>query len=283
MIKIITDTNAALPPDMVERYGISLIPIYVHFGNKTFRDGIDLSTQQFYEMLEASPTLPRTSQPPVGEFLDLYARIRQDDPDADILAILISSRMSGTYSAGVYAQQQLNDPHVHVFDSKTIAHGYGLMVLEAARMAEAGATIEEVLARLKDMRDRMRIFTTMPTLKYLEKGGRIGKAAYLVGSLLDLKPLIGVEDGMATPHSKHRTYTKAVRSLIDLAIEESKKAKRVVMGVMHANAFELAKNAIDELREKVNPEILVMGVVGAGLGTHVGPGAFCIAWYTFSD
>lgn len=283
MIHIITDTNASLPQDLVDRYSIRQIPIYVHFGNKTFRDGIDITSAQFYEMLEAAPELPRTSQPPVGEFIELFNEIKKEDPEGTILAILLSSNLSGTYSAAVYAQKQVGDENIHVFDSKQIAHGYGLMVLEAAKMAEEGASIDVILAVLEDMRERVEIYTTMKSLKYLEKGGRIGKAAFLLGSVLDLKPVLGVKDGFAVAHSKYRTYNKAVRSLLDIAIEEAKKAKRVIMGVMHANVLDIAQEAIEELKEKVNPELLILGNVGAGVGTHVGPGAFCVAWYTFPE
>ncbi len=280
MIRIVTDSNSSLPSDLLEQYSITQIPIYVTFGDETLRDGIDLSITEFYKRLANSKELPTTSQPSVGDFESLYRRLLEDDPRRTIISVHLSSQLSGTIASARQAVAMLPFADIRVFDSRSISLGYGFMALEAARLAREKASVEAIMEHLADMRDRMEVYTVFNTLDYLAKGGRIGRATHLLGSLLDLKPILTVREGLTAAQGRYRTFNRALSVMHDLALEGAKGQENLLLGVMHADSEDAAQRLAEELEEALQPTMTVIGAVGSGLGTHVGPGAVGVAWYS---
>ncbi len=280
MIRIVTDTDSNLPQDIVDEYGITLVPIQIIFGDKVLRERIDLTDAESYRMMSAAKELPKTSQPPVGAFKMAYEDILAGEPDAQILSIHISNKLSGTIASARQAADLLPDADITPFDTLSASLGQGLMVVRAAEMARQGADVAAILKTLEAMRERMEVFFVLNTLEYLAKGGRIGKASHLMGQLLDIKPILVLADGEIDAHSRHRTWRRAVDALCDLVMEAAGGAESIHIGVLHAVSEEAARGLADDLREALKPDTLILGEVGPGLGVHTGPGALGLCWVT---
>lgn len=280
MIRIVTDTDANLPDDLISKYDITLVPIQIIFGREVLRERVDISDAEAYRRMSAAKELPKTSQPPVGAFKTAYEEILGEEPDAQILSIHISSKLSGTISSARQAAHLLPDVRIALFDTFSASLGQGLMVIRAAEMARQGADIEAILTTLTAMREGMQVYFVLNTLDYLAKGGRIGKASHLVGQLLDIKPILALEDGEIDAHSRHRTWRRAVDALCDLIMASASDAESVHIGVLHAVSEEPARALSDELGAALNPDTLILGEVGPGLGVHTGPGAIGLCWIT---
>ncbi len=201
MWRIVTDSTMDLPQEWVEQYGITVVPIHIHFNGDTYLDRVTLSEDDFYRLIEERGIIPKTSQPSPGEFVEVYRKLA---PEADaILSVHISSRLSGTYESAVQAARMVADEvRVEVFDSWSGSGGLGFMVLEAARMAEAGASLEEALERLAWMRDAMRIYLMLDNLKFPQMSGRVTFVQHMVASMLRMKPIVAVREGRLEPADK---------------------------------------------------------------------------------
>jgi DegV family protein with EDD domain len=280
VIRIVTDTDSNLPQDVVDEYGITLVPIQIIFGDKVLRERIDLTDAESYRMMSAAKELPKTSQPPIGAFKTAYEDILAGEPDAQILSIHISNKLSGTIASARQAADLLPDADITLFDTLSASLGQGLMVVRAAEMARQGADVAAILKTLEAMRERMEVFFVLNTLEYLAKGGRIGKASHLVGQLLDIKPILVLEDGEIDAHSRHRTWRRAVDALCELIMASAEGAESIHIGVLHAVSEEPARALAGELAEALKPATLILGEVGPGLGVHTGPGALGLCWIT---
>ena len=282
MIKIVTDANANLPPDLVEAFGICLIPAYVIFGDEQFPESA-LTTGEVIARLDHGGPFPKTSQPAPQDFATAYERLLREDASSTILSIHLTGANSGTVDSARRAAESVRarwpDASIHVFDTRAFAIGQALMVREAAVMAQFGAAADTILTRLQDMRDRLKFYFVLDTLDYLYQGGRIGRAAHLLGSLLSIKPVLTVRDGVMESYARFRTQRQAFDALRDLALKagENVRGLRLAIGyVVHdADARALA----DELRGELDLEVLMVTEVGAALGVFTGPGALGISWY----
>ena len=279
MIRVVTDTMSDLPQTVVDRYNISLIPAYVTFSGGTIRDRFDMSPTEFYKRLVSAADLPVTNQPSVRDFESLYRRLLTDTPDATILSIHISLALSGTIESGRQAAALMENSDIRIFDTQSISLGQGLMVREAALMAQEGAEIEAILKRMEDMRRKSRSYWTLDTLEYLAKGGRIGRAARLMGNLLDMKPILTLESGAIEAHSRTRTRARAIDELRDLVLQAGKDSQGLHVGVMHSQSEEEALQLSEELRTELEPDVLLYSETGPAIGTHVGPGMLGVCWY----
>jgi len=277
VIKIVTDSASGITPQVAQQLGITLVPLYVHFGTETFRDGIDLQLPEFFSRLKAAPQLPTTSQPSAGDFVEVYRPLMADGHE--VVSIHLSSRLSGTVTSALTAQGMLPGCQVHVVDSMFIASAEALMTVEAARMAAAGQGVEAILARLRQFVAGFHIYFVVDTLEYLQKGGRIGKAAALLGTALQMKPILSVTDGAVEAKERIRTKSKALARLVDLVVEESAGRSRVYLGVLHAGALEEARELEAKLRERVTPTECMIFEIGPVIATHTGPGAVGVAFY----
>ena len=211
-VKIITDSTSDIPESIISDLDIEVVPLNIHIGQDNFKHGVDIGTDEFYTKLLTGSELPKTSQPSPGEFLDVYNKFL-DQSDA-IVSIHVTSKLSGTYNSAIQAKSELNvTKPIEVVDSATVSMALGLIVIRAAKIAKDGGTLEEVLKEIEHCSSNTEVLVVLDTLEYLEKGGRIGKASALIGSILSLKPILTVEDGIVGTFGKARTFTKAMNSL----------------------------------------------------------------------
>ena len=270
MIKIVTDSSAYLPADLVQPHDIHVIPLKVLFGEQVYRDEIDLSHQEFYRMLAEAETLPTTSQPSAGEFFDLYSELNKEGHE--IISIHISSKLSGTISSAQTAKEMLPEAKVTIIDSASTAMGLGLMVLTAAKAAAAGKTSTEVVAAVEEMIPTMNVVFVVDTLEYLQKGGRIGGAAALVGTLLKVKPILCLKEGRIEPLDKVRSKRKALVRLMEVVEERVGPGTPVRVAVLHAQVPDEARGLEREVRARFNCTECYSAELGPAVGTHTGPG-----------
>ncbi len=279
MIRIVTDSLADLPQHVIDEFNITLIPSYVTFGSQTLRDRIDLQPAEFFQLLADSTDLPVTSQASVHDFEAVYHTILDDNPEAQIISMHCSSSLSGSIESGRQALALMRGAPVQIFDTRQLSLGQGLMVIEAARMAAQGASVAAIMARLDLMRAGMASYFTLDTLDYLYKGGRIGRAARLMGSLLDMKPLLKFEDGMIAPDDRHRSRERAVEAMSARIVERCRNDGCAHLGIAHAACEQEALALASEMQSRLNPKICLIGEVGPAIGTYTGPGALGLfAW-----
>jgi DegV family protein with EDD domain len=213
-IKIVTDSSADLPAKIIEELGITVVPFYVRFGGKVYRDRVDISEEEFYRKLQQESTPPSTTQPSPQDFATVYKRLLKETDS--IISIHISSRFSGTvYSANKGKELAEAGSSVEIVDSKTLTMGLGLITMEAARLANQGVALEEIANKLKEAVTSVRLLGLLDTLKYLVRGGRIGKAKVLLGSVLNVKPLLRIENGEVVPVGQIRSRSQGIDRLFN--------------------------------------------------------------------
>jgi DegV family protein with EDD domain len=278
-IKIVTDTTVWLPKEFFEEHSIVNVPQYVVFGEESLRDYIDISPTEFYRRQAASIELPKTSAPTVGDFQSVYRHLLAQYPGVTILSIHPTSAMSGTVRSALPAAAEFKDADIRIFDTRSISVGLGMMVHEAARMAENGATADAIMKRLEVMRDKTQLFFLVDTLDYLAKGGRIGRAAHLIGTLLDIKPLLALQDGVVGDYAKYRTHKRALAALIEMVIQECQGKKGLQLGIVHGVREDEAQEMADQLLAVLKPEVYLFGEAGPAIGVHAGPGVLGISWF----
>jgi DegV family protein with EDD domain len=272
-VKIITDSTSDIPVDVREQLGIEIVPLKVIFGEESFLDTVTISAQQFFEKLKASSVLPTTSQPSPIEFMEAYDRILKQQPGVSIISLHLSSAVSGTYQSAVLGSSLLeSDGDVTVIDTKSASYGFGMLAVKAAEMAAAGESKESILAEIDRLTRDKKLYFLVDTLEYLQKGGRIGKAAALFGSILNIKPILSLDaDGEVTAVDKVRGQRKAMQRIIDLFKKDfgSDPVEMTVGWTYNSDiALELASLAQSQLDvRKVNQT-----EIGPVIGTHVGPG-----------
>lgn len=272
-VRVVTDSACDLPADLVEALDIEIVPLTIRFGTEEFVDRDELSADQFWDRLVASETLPETSAPSAGafeaRFRDLIGR-----GATGIVCVNLSSRLSATMQAAQVAAAAVSrDCPVHVIDSMTCSLGLGSLVLTAAQRAADGEAIEKIVAEVADGRDRTRLFGSLDTLEFIKRGGRIGNARALLGTMLAIKPVVEVRDGAVEESGRVRTRSRALRLLADKVRERPVDS----VALLHGRASD-----VDELLELLDPIVprdqIVVGVVGPVIGTHAGPGVIGVTF-----
>lgn len=273
-VVILTDSGSDIPQSLRESLGIELVPLKVIFGSESYEDTVNIHTEAFYEKLESFDGTPTTSQATPLEFAEKYKEIADKyGPDVQIVAVLLSSQLSGTYQSAVIGKSMLEqDLDVTVYDSKTASFVYGLMVVEAARAAKAGQSKEQILELLDRIRQNSRVYFMVETLTYLHKGGRIGKASALVGTLLNIKPILTIDDsGSVAPFDKVRGTKKAIARIME-ELKAYAKDEPVKVVIMHGNIPEDAERYMEQCRQEFNIAEEFVMPLGPTIGTHTGPG-----------
>ena len=272
-VRIVTDSTCDLPRALVEAHGITVVPLTVFFGDDALLDGVDISAEEFYERLTSSPELPRTSQPSAELFRAAYEELGANGDE--IVSIHISSKLSGTLNAASVPREEVaHSVHIDIIDSYNVSLGLGLVVIEAARSAQAGGTLEEVVATARRVMDRVTVHVSLDTLEYLQRGGRIGRARSFLGSILSVKPILHVEDGEVAPFERVRTRTKATARIFEIASGQGRaKEMFVASGGNEAEARAL----LERLRAVLPHTDLLLGTLGPAVGVYTGPGALGIA------
>ncbi|TYA13131.1 DegV family protein [Paenibacillus faecis] len=279
---IVADSTADVPKSMVEEYGIHIVPMRLAFGDESYLEGIDITASEFYDKLTKSRELPTTSQTSPSQYVEVYRELMQKHPGSPIISIHISSGMSGTYQSARLAKEMLEEEagetaDITVIDSLCATYGFGLQVVLAARMAKQGATAEEIRAEVERVGKGRRLYFLVDVLEYLQKGGRIGKAAAILGTLLNIKPILSVDqEGIIYAVDKVRGHKKAVSRVIELFKKDFGDHKDVHIAVCDAVTPEGAEEIIRLMSEHFTLHEVVRTSIGAVVGTHVGPGTVAV-------
>ena len=274
VIKVVTDSTSDLPADVAESLGIEVVPLNVHFGSDVYKDRVNLMPDTFYDKLINGDVLPTTSQPSVGEFIDVYERLGSD---ADgIVSVHISEKLSGTMNSARLASQQANaDCPIEVVDTFQVSMGVGICAMEVAEVANSGGDMNQVILAARNAVTRSQCFFMLETLEFLQKGGRIGKAQALIGNLLKIRPMLMLQGGEVHPLGRERTRRKGIAKLVD-TVEEL--APISGLAVMYSTALDeaqtLAQNISKFMIEGREPMMLQIGPV---IGTYAGPDTLGIA------
>jgi DegV family protein with EDD domain len=278
-IRIVTDSTSDIPEELRSELRIEMVPLKVLFGSDTYRDSVDMTTEQFYRKLAESSTLPTTSQPSPIEFLEVYKRLTQETKDCEIISIHLSSALSGTYQSAQLAKSMYEEDGgtgITVVDSKSASYGIGILVVAAARAALDGQSKEQILQLIKRMREGSRLYFLVDTLEYLQKGGRIGKASALIGSLLNIKPILSINDeGEVYSVDKVRGHKKAVARIAEL-LEDELGGSPVHMVTAHGSAPQYAEDMQVYMQNCLNTRSSSITHIGPVIGTHVGPGVVAV-------
>lgn len=273
-LKIITDSICDVPEHFIKKYNITVMPLTVHFGDETYKDGIDLTLNEFLKKLEKSEMLPTTSQVTPLEFYEAFRG--ETDRGSDIIAILGSSELSGTYNSAVMARERLKEANIHVIDSRGITLGAGMLVVKAARLAEQGLNTEEIASIIEDSKLKMKHLFIVDTLKYLHKGGRLSLSASVLGSILNIKPILTVVDGKLELFEKSRGIKKAITAVINTIKDNGWTLDDKVIGINHIADPEHLSMLEEEINRAYKVKEIIRGEVGSVVATHGGPGAVAI-------
>lgn len=269
-VRLVTDSTADLPESLVRKYDITVVPLYVHFGEESLRDGVDIWASEFYYRLENSGVLPQTSQPSPGDFLEAYRPLVE--AGEEVLSIHLSRALSGTCHSAELAADMVGGAGVRVVDSGLASLGVGMVVLEAARRIEAGAGREEAAEAVRRASQRLVVYFVVETLEYLRKNGRIGRASEFLGSLLNIKPVLTLQDGVVAPVEKARGKGKALGRIFEL-LHERLGDKAARFAVVHGDRPEEAASLAERVKREFNcVEPPFTGYVGPVIGCHAGPG-----------
>jgi DegV family protein with EDD domain len=272
-VKIVTDSVADIPPDIVRDLDITLIPVLLRFGEETYRDGIDMTTDQFYERLTTSKVMPTTSVPSLDLFARTYARLAEETHE--ILVIMLSSKLSGLHNAARQSAELMEgDCRIEVLDSGCAVMAQGFVVIKAARAAKEGATLDEILEIVRNNLPRVDMHAAFDTLEYLKRGGRIGRAQAFMGSVLRVNPIITLKDGVVEPAGRARSRSKAINHLYEFAASYSHIEELAVEGAA-------CPEDVDQLVERLGAifpkERILRSRTTPVIGTHTGPGLLLVA------
>ena len=277
-IQIVTDSSCDLPEDLVAQLGIKIVPLKIRLGDTEYGDRLELSTAQFWEMCRQNDELPSTAAPAPGAFIEVFQRAASEGASG-VVAIVLSGQLSATIEAAQQAAREVEGTiSVKVVDSRTVTLGLGAIVVAAARAAKAGADINEIADIAADGAARTHVHAALDTLENLRKGGRIGAAGSLLGSMLSIKPLIEVRNGVVEPAGKQRTRSKALNYLVEVVKEHADSIENIF--VIHAECDDV-DSFVEQINSIVQPEVLV-GQVGPVVGAHAGIGTIGVAFQTAS-
>ena len=274
-IRILTDSTSDIPRSQADQWGLEIAPLKVRFGSEEYIDGVTLMPQEFYEKLTSSDVLPQTSQVNPEEFCRLFQQYREQGDE--VVGLFISSDLSGTYQSAGAARHICGEEGIYLTDSRTVTFGLGLLVREALRLREAGATAQQIHQQVEEMKEKLRFYAAVDTLKYLRMGGRLSGTAAVVGSLLNIKPLIAVQNGKVEAVHKTRGLAAALDWMVGQMEKDGVEPGSLVM-FGHTNAPELCQQFIEKARQRVTIDRWDSTAIGSVVGTHAGPGCTGLAY-----
>jgi len=276
-VKIVTDSTADLPADVVARLGITVLPLTIQLGQKSIRDGVDMSREEFFKRLAASPTPPTTKPPTVKQFADTFTELAAPPRGDAVVAIHVSSKLSDTFrNASRAAAPLLGRSKIVVIDSQLVSIGLGMLVTAAAEAAARGDSLDDVVKLTRGMIPKIYIGFFVETLDYLERGGRIGPAQAFLGNMLNIKPLLILEDGEVVALEKVRTRAKAIEKLVEF-ISEFARIERMI--ILHSNTPEDVNLLIEQVNLVLPNLDITVEHYGPVAATHVGPNALGVVVY----
>ena len=278
MVKIITDTTAALPPEFSKQHQIPIVPQLIHFEEESYAEGIEMSNDEFMTRLKSSKELPKTSAPPPDAFVKEFKRLVPfGEP---IVCIHPSAEISGTIRAATVAAQDFPDADIRIIDTRLVASPLGSLVKLAVQWASAGESADTIESRIRDLASRSRIYFLVATLEYLARGGRIGGASALLGSVLQVKPILTLQDGRVESFEKERTMKKALGRLKSLVVEQYPQTEDGYLTIMHGDVPEQAQTLANELASELSLSNIPIFDMPPAIVTHAGPGVLGIGFFT---
>ena len=273
-VAIVTDSTADLPPQLLKQRSITVVPLTLNFEGRSLLDGVDIRPSEFYRKLPNATTHPTTSQPSPGRFAEAYAELLRDHDE--VVSIHISEKLSGTYASAVQGAEMTDANRVRVVDSQLVSMSLGLITLAASTMAGEGAAASSIVERVSGMRDKVQTYFSVATLEFLRRGGRIGRASALLGSVLQVKPVLCIREGLVTPLERVRTFDRALNRIVELTREvDTGKGLCVIVG--HGDAEADAERVARELEPIA--ETLMIQPLGPVVGAHAGPGVVGVGCY----
>lgn len=277
-VAVMTDSTAYLPDNLVKSLSITVAPQVLIWGEETFRDGVDIMPDEFYNRLKTAKVMPTTSQVSIGDMKTIFEKLLESG--YDVLGIFISSKLSGTIQSATQARELLPKAadRISIVDSDSTAMAMGFHVLTAARAAQAGASLAECLQLAEQSRTHTGVYFVVDTLEFLRRGGRIGGAQALLGSALNIKPILELRNGRIESIEKVRTKGKAIERMIDLVLQRVGDQKPVRLATLHANAEAEARQALEKATLQLHPDETVFASVSPVIGTHAGPGTIGLAF-----
>lgn len=271
-VKIITDSTSDITSDLAQELGVTVVPLTVSFGHESFLDRVEITTDEFYRRLGAEDILPKTTQPPPSAFADIYNKLAEETDE--ILVIVISGKLSGTYQSATNAKSMLKGKcRIEVIDSLSVAMGLGLIVIAAAKAAQSGASLDEVMDVVKKRISRSHPVMSFDTLKYLAKGGRIGKAQGLLGAMLSIKPILTVKDGEMAPLTRVRSRAAGEDYLYNFVAGFSNIEE---LAVEHATTPGESDELVERLSSLYAKERIYRSTISPVLGTYAGPNVLSV-------
>jgi DegV family protein with EDD domain len=277
MIHIVTDGAADVPTQWEKEYGIDIIPINIQFGEKTYLQNVDLDTEGFYKLVDETRKIPKTSQPSPHQFKEFYKKIAQKGDT--ILSVHVTSKLSGTYASAVAAAEELKDEFkVFPVDSAGGSLGLGFMCREARRMDRGGKSVEQIVAYLEGIRDRVRVILTLETLEYARMSGRVGTLSAALASVLNVKPIAVLKNGVVDMVEKVRTRKTALERVISMAVEEFGD-EPIYLGILQARDITSGNALMAEAKKRFNSKETIMNELSISLAANFGPGTVGLVLY----
>lgn len=273
-VAIVTDSTSDIEPAKAAELGITVVPLFVLFGERGYKDYVELSRGEFYHKLQNESVLPITSQPTAAMYEEAYKPLVEAGDD--ILCIAISSHLSGTMNAARAGAERFPNARITIYDSESVAGGLGMMVLRARDLARNGASVPEIVAELDRWRTTQRLYACIPDLSHLQRTGRIGKARAVLGTLMKIVPVLALKDGQVSAEAQVRTFARAQETMLDLVVAAAPNPASARFLVVHTNAPHLAEAAMAKLRDRLNgvrPQMMEIWEAGPVIATHAGAGA----------
>jgi DegV family protein with EDD domain len=282
-VAIVTDSTASIPEALIESLKIHWVPYYIHRGREVLRDLTTLQREAFYRWLPTAEELPQTASPGPGDYVEIYEHLAEEQGIREIASIHMTSKGSGAFQAATIAastlREKLPDLHIEVIDTLNVSMCQGWMVIEAARAALEGHSLSDVVNRVKKMVPVTSMIQTADTLKYLYMGGRIGRAAHLVGSLLQIRPLIGMQEGIIVPLGQARSRSKAYQMMVDMLESTVGPGGKVKIAYVHAAAQEEAEKIREMAEQRLTAVESLIAELSPALGVHTGPGTAGVCFF----
>lgn len=277
-IALVTDSTTYMPPELVKKYNISVAPQVLIWGDQTYKDGVDIESSEFFTRLKTAKTMPTTSQVAVISFQEIFQDLV--GKGYEVLALLISSKLSGTVQSAMQARDLMSSARekVNVVDSQSVAMALGFQVLAVARALENGASLKDAIALAEKSHQYTGVFFAVDTLEFLHRGGRIGSAQRFIGTMLNMKPILAIQDGRVEGIERIRTKSKAHDRVLELVVENVAGRTPVRLATLHANAGEEAKALLSRAEQVLNPVESIFTEVSPTVGTHAGPGTVGLAF-----
>lgn len=274
-VAIVTDSTSYLPQEMVQKHQLTVVPQILNWEEESYLDGLEITNEEFYIRLSQAKALPTSAQPSPGQFLETFRML--EDSVQSIVCIVISDHLSGTLDSARAAAVSMPEIPIEVIDSRSTSMGLGMLVLQAARLAEQGLDHQQIAEAVRSLIPHQRLLFVVDSLEYLHKGGRIGGAQRLLGSVLSIKPILHIDDGRIEPLESVRTKKKALSRLVQLVSEQTEGWTEIHAAVVDANAAETADHICKEISQAIDTVEMIRCGLSPVVGTHAGPGTIGVA------